>query len=149
MTSQIDHDDFVGLPEVAERLGVHRATVNDMVRAGRLPATREGAHWLVRRTDLEDFASKYVRPSNAPTPRSSTLPTTAPRILELLTEFGSASALELTPLLGIHEGNVRKHLRLMEVGGLVKPGQDGQWRLTDRGRDVAERESSRPTTSVA
>lgn len=149
MTSQIDHDDFVGLPEVAERLGVHRATVNDMVRAGRLPATRDGAHWLVRRTDLDEFASTYVRPSNAPTPRSGTLPSTAPEIMKLLAEFDSASALELTPLLSIHEGNVRKHLRLMEAAGLVTPGRDGQWRLTDRGSDVVGRERSRPTTSVA
>ena len=149
MTSQTEHDEFVGLPEVAERLGIHRATVNDMVRSGRLPATRDGAHWLVRRTDLEDFASAYVRPSNAPTPRSSTLPSTAPKILELLAEFESASVLELTPLLAIHEGNVRKHLRLMEVAGLVTPGRDAQWRLTDRGTDVVGREGSRPTTSVA
>ena len=149
MTSQIDHDDCVGLPEVAERLGVHRATVNDMVRDGRLPATRDGAHWLVRRVDLDEFASTYVRPSNAPTPRASTLPTTAPKISELLTEFGSASALELTPLLEIHEGNVRKHLRLMEAAGLVASGRDGQWHLTARGTDVAERANSRPTTSVA
>lgn len=122
-------DEFVGLPEVAERLGVHRATVNDMARRGRLPAQRDGAHWLVRRSDLDRFAAEYVRPSNAPSRRDHSMPTSAPRICELLREFDSADAAELAILLDLHEGNVRKHLRLMEVAGIVLRRPDGQWVL--------------------
>ena len=142
MTWQIDQEEHVGLPEVAERLGVHRATVNDMVRDGRLDAVREGAHWLVRRADLEAFATTYVRPSNAPTRRVSTLPSTAPEIVALLDDFGSASATELAPLIRIDEGNVRKHLRLMEVAGVVARRPDGQWSLTMSGTDMAKRADS-------
>lgn len=121
---------WVGLPEVADVLGLHRATVNDWVRRRRLKARRRGAHWFVLRSDLEALAADYSRPRNAPPRRESPiLPTSAPRIVELLREFGSASALELAPLLDLHEGNVRKHLRLMEHEGLVRRQPDGQWLL--------------------
>ena len=125
----IDSTEYAGLPEVAERLGVHRATVNDMVVSGRLAAQREGARWLVRRDDLDRFAASYVRPANAPDRRDSSLPTSAPRIIELLREFDSAFARELAPFLDLNEGNVRKHLRLMERQGLVHCRDDGQWVL--------------------
>ena len=128
-----DHE--VGLPAVAERLGVHRATVNDMVRSGRLPAHRSGAHWMVWPSDLEAFAATYVRPSNAPSRRPAALPETWPEIQKLLMEFESASAGELAPFLLLHEGNVRKHLRLLEVAGVVRRGADGQWRLVARPED--------------
>jgi excisionase family DNA binding protein len=122
-------EQLVGLPEVAERLGVHRATVNDMVAAGRIVAARHGSRWMVTRVELERFASTYVRPPNAPSRRDKTLPATAPRIVELLREFSSASAIELVPFLELNEGNVRKHLRLMEYQGLVARRDDGQWEL--------------------
>ena len=134
----MSHDDdqsvqsLVGLPEVAEVLGVHRATVNDMVRCKRLRAERRGAHWMVKKSDLDEFASSYVRPPNAPNRRSSALPPAAAAILAFISDFGAASAGELAPLLELHEGNVRKHLRLMEVAGLVMRQADGQWHLTDK-----------------
>lgn len=119
----------VGLPEAADRLGVHRATVNDMVRSGRLPARREGAHWRIDRETFEEFACAYVKPPNAPARRPRGIPSSAPALLELLREFGSASAAELAPLLNLHEGNVRKHLRLLEHGGQVRRRPDGEWEL--------------------
>ncbi|MGH9126789.1 MAG: helix-turn-helix domain-containing protein [Acidimicrobiales bacterium] len=124
------HDEMIGLPEVAMILGVHRATVNDMVRSRRLKARRRGAHWFVRPDDLAEFKAMYVRPSNAPAPRlGPCLPASAPRILELLSEFESASAVELAHLIGLHEGNIRKHLRLLQADGLVHRLEDGQWSL--------------------
>jgi excisionase family DNA binding protein len=120
----------VGLPEAADRLGVHRATVNDMVRSGRLPAHREGAHWRIDRQVFEQFAASYVKPPNAPARRARGIPTSAPALLALLGEFGSASAAELAPLLGLHEGNVRKHLRLLEHEGHVRRRPDGEWELS-------------------
>ncbi|HEX9993514.1 MAG TPA: helix-turn-helix domain-containing protein [Acidimicrobiales bacterium] len=123
----------VGLPEAADRLGVHRATVNDMVRSGRLPAHREGAHWRIDRKALEQFASTYVKPPNAPARRPRGLPTSAPALLKLLEEFGSASAAELAPLLDLHEGNVRKHLRLLEHSGQVRRRPDGEWEVSMSG----------------
>lgn len=136
MTVTEARDELVSLPEAARRLGVHRATVNDMVRDERLPAQRFGAHWQVRRSDLDRFAASYVRPPNAPKRRRPTLPESAPRIIELLGEFETASVAELTPFLGLHEGNVRKHLRLLELEGLVRRTSDGEWRLTGRNAPV-------------
>jgi excisionase family DNA binding protein len=126
---EIEHT-TVGLPEAADRLGVHRATVNDMVRSGRLPADRDGAHWRIDREVFERFASTYVKPPNAPARRPRGVPTSAPALLELLGEFGSASAAELAPLLNLHEGNVRKHLRLLEHDGQVRRRADGEWELS-------------------
>ncbi|HWJ62808.1 MAG TPA: helix-turn-helix domain-containing protein [Acidimicrobiales bacterium] len=125
-------DEELGLPAVADRLGVHRATVNDMVRDGRLAAHRNGAHWMVLRSDLDAFAASYVRPVNAPSRRETSIPSTWPAIRALLVDFGSASPGELAPLLELHEGNVRKHLRLLEVCGRVRRASDGQWVLVDR-----------------
>jgi len=48
--------------EVADSLGVHYMTAYRYVRQGRLPATRQGAEWRIRSTDVE-----LLR--NAPTPR--------------------------------------------------------------------------------
>ena len=121
--------EFVGLPEAAQRLGVHRATVNDMVIEGRLHATRDGAHWRIDRQELEEFAATYVKPRNAPPTRPRGLPASTELITELLVEFESASAAELAPLLELHEGNVRKHLRLLEVAGKVRRRSDGEWEL--------------------
>lgn len=49
------HDDEVNLKQVADSLGVHYMTAYRYVRAGRLPARREGNAWLVRRADLGAF----------------------------------------------------------------------------------------------
>ena len=119
--------DTVGLPEAAKVLGVHRATVNDMVVSGRLPAERDGAHWRVQRADLLAFAESYVKPANAPATRDRRLPASASDILDLLESWEAANAEELAPLLELHPGNVRKHLRLMEHEGLVSRRADGQW----------------------
>lgn len=108
---------------------MHRATVNDLVRCGRLPAERHGAHWRIDRGVFEEFAAKYVKPANAPARRPRGLPASAPALLEFLAEFDSASAAELAPLLELHEGNVRKHLRLLEHAGLVRLRPDGEWEL--------------------
>lgn len=64
------------------------------------------------------------------------MPDSAPRIIGLLNEFESADAAELATFLNLHEGNVRKHLRLMERVGLVVRRNDGQWQLR-RGAEVA------------
>jgi excisionase family DNA binding protein len=133
MTAIEIEDATVGLPEAADRLGVHRATVNGMVRSGRLPAHRDGAHWRIDREVFERFASTYIKPPNAPARRPRGIPASAPALLELLREFGSASAAELAPLLDLHEGNVRKHLRLLEHDGQVRRRTDGEWEIRPRG----------------
>jgi excisionase family DNA binding protein len=50
------------LQEAADRLGVHYMTVYRWVRTGRLPATKQGAAWVVQERDLEAVAE----PAEAP-----------------------------------------------------------------------------------
>src|SRR5947209_1104700 len=109
--------ELVGLPEAASRLGLHRATVNDMVHSGRIPATRYGPHWFIRRPDLESFANSYRRPPNSPHgPRRSDQPSPAQvDILGLLSEWNEATSEELASVLKLHIGNIRKHLCILET----------------------------------
>ena len=46
------------LHEAAERLGVHYMTAYRYVRTGRLPAERDGAHWLIDPIELERLAAQ-------------------------------------------------------------------------------------------
>lgn len=52
------------LQEAADQLGVHYMTVYRWVRTGKLPATKQGASWSVRQSDLDDLAAP---PATAPT----------------------------------------------------------------------------------
>lgn len=88
--------ELLTLPEVAEALGVHRATVNDMVLSRRLRARRRRGYWYVARDDLEAFAATYVRPPNAPRRRTRTLVSDGGwRLLALLVEWNEATVAEL------------------------------------------------------
>jgi excisionase family DNA binding protein len=52
------NDRLLSIDEVAEYLSVHRDTVYNLVRSGRLPALQLGgrkASWRVTREDLEEF----------------------------------------------------------------------------------------------
>jgi excisionase family DNA binding protein len=126
----------VGLPQAAERLGLHRATVNDMVQDGRIAARRIGAHWFIRADDLERFASRYQRPRNSPRrlPRS-VQPST--EILALVADWGTATVAELHQVIEMHEGNIRKHLCIAEAQGLATRDEFSRWRVTAAGRRYA------------
>lgn len=47
----------LSLKECADELGVHYMTAYKYVRHGRLPATKVGAEWRVRRSDLDAFTA--------------------------------------------------------------------------------------------
>lgn len=123
---------LVGLPQAAERLGLHRATVNDMVQDGRIPARRVGAHWYIEAADLEQFAATYERPKNAPR-RLPRAVRPSPQLLALLAEWGRATVPELVEVVDMHEGNIRKHLCIAESQSLVQRDEYSQWSLTDSG----------------
>ena len=60
------------LHQAAESLGVHYMTAYRYVRTGRLPGTRVGTHWQVRRADLDKIAAAAPAGRNAatgPTPK--------------------------------------------------------------------------------
>lgn len=129
-------EELISLPEVAERVGLHRATVNQMVHDGRLPAERVGPGWFVRASDFREFRESYRRPPNAPK-RAPVRPRPSVEILRLLGEWRDASVAELAEVVPMHIGNIRKHLRLAESQGLAYRDDAGSWHLTDQGDAVA------------
>ena len=58
------------LQEAADLLGVHYMTAYRYVRTGRLPGTRVGTHWHVRRSDLDKIAATAPAGRNAATRRA-------------------------------------------------------------------------------
>jgi excisionase family DNA binding protein len=128
MTAELDPvRKYVSLPEAAAVLGVHRATVNDMVLSRRLRARMRRGRWYVDQTDLEAFAATYERPSNAPPRRPDNLSPGGKEVLELIREFGEATVSELNEIVQLHEGNIRKQLRILMARGLVERSDDGRW----------------------
>ncbi len=60
-------DDLLTLPDIAEMTGMAGPTVRVWVKTGRLPATKVGRGWLVKRGDLEDMLAadpRIGRPRN-------------------------------------------------------------------------------------
>jgi len=55
-TDAADEDGFIGLDDAAAYLGVSPATARRWCESGRLPATKEGRHWKIRRADLGRIA---------------------------------------------------------------------------------------------
>jgi excisionase family DNA binding protein len=137
MTTTTDTE-WVGLPEAAERLQLHRATINAMVRDGRIQAQRVDAHWFISREDLDKFAATYRRPRNTPprARRQETLSPTSSHVIRLLLEWDKATVDEIQKITGVHPGNVRKNLRLLEAHKLAERTCDGSWRATSRARNT-------------
>jgi excisionase family DNA binding protein len=125
----------VGLPEAAEILGLHRATVNEMIHSGRIAAEREGPHWLIRRSDLAAFAASYRRPRNAPRRRpAEARDEWTNQLLRLLSDWEEVSVADLARVLALHPGNIRKYLCFLEADGVACRDEYAIWRLTDAGR---------------
>jgi excisionase family DNA binding protein len=53
--------DLLGVEDVAELMGVAKATIWRWCREGRLPCLKVGKHWLVRRGALENFLKRHER----------------------------------------------------------------------------------------
>lgn len=128
---------LIGLVEAAKRLGVCRETANDLVRDGLLPATRVGPWWYVQEEDLESFAATY-RPRPGPRRRQSRNEEHRAKIAELLADWQDATPAELSTVIGLHPGNVRKHLVMLEAAGVAERDDEGLWRLTQAGRRYQE-----------
>jgi excisionase family DNA binding protein len=70
----------LSLRDAAAELGVHYMTAYRYVRTGRLPATREGGEWRIRRADVE----RFVHPP-APRPgRARGVPATRRQLVDRL-----------------------------------------------------------------
>jgi len=136
MTAVRPPERLIGLPEVASRLGLHRATVNAMVQDGRLPAERIGPHWFIKQSVADRFADNYVRPKNAPRHRTTPQAGTEwqARLLRLLSDWHDATVAELATAIELHPGNIRKYLCLLEAEGWVRRDEYGSWVLTEAGQ---------------
>jgi excisionase family DNA binding protein len=127
--------DPIGLEEAASIIGVHRATVNEMVRGSRIPGKMIGPHWFVERSVVEEFSRTYERPRNAP----RRLPTNAARekwtreLIVLINSWHSARVDELADFISLHPGNIRKYLNKAELDGLVHRDEFASWTLTPAG----------------
>jgi excisionase family DNA binding protein len=139
MSEQNHGERLLGLPEAALRLGLHRATVNEMVADGRLSGERIGPHWFVKESVLNRFASKYERPKNAPKRGATETSARWERmILERLSQWHDAAVQELARVIDLHPGNIRKYLCLLEVRELVQRDDFGMWSLTEKGQQLAD-----------
>ena len=143
----LDLADMVSLPEVASRLGLHRATVNHMVLEGRLRGYRLGAHWFVRSSELEIFERTYERPKSSPRRVSGgATEYWLNHIVRWLLLWDSATCNELDRVLDLQVGNIRKYLLICEQEGLATRDDAGYWSLTEIGR---QRASALPPAGVA
>jgi|BarGraNGADG00212_1021973.scaffolds.fasta_scaffold06442_2 excisionase family DNA binding protein len=152
MTTKIEAPEFLTLPEVASFLGLHRATVNDMVLSRRLPARRRRGHWYVEQSDLERFAATYQRPPNAPQPRDHRLVSEGGwTILSCLVDWDEATTAELDRVVDLHIGNIRKQLNLLSAAHLADKTDDCFWVATDEGRevDLIKRSTSHPWSEAS
>jgi len=110
--------------EVAELLGTTQPAVGWAIRIRNMPVaatTRYGHHRLDRDAVLAWAATNTFQPSK---PRHAWLETA--KALEVL---GPATTEEIAAYRGIHPGNVRKHLLILDAEGAVERGADGQWSL--------------------
>ncbi len=51
---------YLASSEAADILGIHHMTIQRLLRDGKLPAEKIANRWLLRRTDVEEFAKTYV-----------------------------------------------------------------------------------------
>ena len=51
---------YLASSEAADMLGIHHMTIQRLLRDGKLPAEKIANRWLLRRTEVEEFAKTYV-----------------------------------------------------------------------------------------
>ena len=51
---------YLASSEAALMLGIHPMAIQKLLREGKLPAAKIANRWLLRRTDVEEFAKTYV-----------------------------------------------------------------------------------------
>jgi excisionase family DNA binding protein len=133
--------ELLSLPEVAQRLGVHRTAVNAMVLDGRLAGERHGPYWRVRRDVCDAFVGHYRRPANVPVPQRhpDALPPVAERALGWLVRWGEGTTAELREVMTDAPGNVRKATDILSRRGWAVRDSARVWRPTEAGRLAARR----------
>jgi len=106
--------------QAAELVGRSPGAVKDALNWGSIPGERVDGFWRVRR---EDVVAWDARAPRKPSPRRRAYERSA----ELLAEYGSLTADELSNFQGVHVGNARKYLCLLAVQDRAHRHDDGEW----------------------
>lgn len=129
--------------EAAAMIGCDRTTLNRRLLDGSVPGTRNAAGKWMLDADGVAVAKSVIHP----VPRSPRGCLTCHQIGDLLYSWGTGMVSEITPVMGIHDGNVRKHLNRLSAQGLAIRRHDGAWQLTTSGSEwmAGVVEQMRPT----
>jgi hypothetical protein len=112
--------------EAGELVGRSEAAIRSALCRGVLPGERGRDFWLVRAGDVIAWA-RHTPPGHG---RRLARPRTE-EVIQLLTEWGSATAEEMATVMSLHVGNVRKFLAILAAEGRAERRDDGQWVLNN------------------
>ncbi len=133
----------------AERLRCGRVAVDQLIRAGELPASRLGQSWIIRGTDIEDWAqanpTRLRRRSRVPASARADL-----KVLAAIAEGPGMTVVGLAALRGESRRTVLERLQRLERENLItrEPGplrEPHQCYATEAGR---ERYHSQTASSI-
>ena len=124
--SRAQDDEILTTTAAGLLVGRSGTAVRDACVAGRLPGTKDGeGFWRVRASDVLAWAARRQRGRGNPLPTPRT-----EEVVQLLSDWGSASAEELAKVMQLHPGNARKYLAILGAEGRAQRQSDGQWVLT-------------------
>jgi hypothetical protein len=130
-SANLGADPAYSLSEAAAIIGCTRRTINRHVLAGHISANRGAyGHWYV-----DEAGITQLRTMIRPQPRQVDVCASCIRAAELLYRWDSGTTQEMAPVIGIVEGNVRKHLGHLARDGHAMRQLDGTWVLTVKGRE--------------
>lgn len=116
----VQASDLLTTRQAAEIIGRPPGAVKDALNRGSLPGQRVDGFWRVRREDVVAWDARGPR-------KRSPKKHAYERSADLLAEYGSLTAAELSKFQGVHVGNARKYLCLLAVEGRAHRHDDGEW----------------------
>jgi hypothetical protein len=119
MSLTADVSEMLTTRQAAELVGRSPAAVKHVLNRGLIPGEHVDGFWRVRREDVVAWDSR--------TRRRNAKKRAYERSAELLAEYGSLTADELSKFQGVHVGNARKYLCLLAVEGRAHRHDDGEW----------------------
>ncbi len=106
--------------EAADLVGRAPDTIKYSIRHGLLPGERIEGFWRVRAEDVVAWDAQARRlPCNKRRAYE--------RAADVLAEYGSVTPVELSKLLGVHEGNARKYLAILAAEDRAHRHTGGEW----------------------
>jgi len=107
-------------------VGRSGTAVRDACVFGRLTGQKDSeGFWRVTASDVLAWAARTSQGRGRPLPAPRT-----EEVVQLLSDWGSASAEELAKVMQLHPGNARKYLAILAAEGRAQRQSDGQWVLT-------------------